>query len=112
MAYFNNLTVGGTTRFLQDVKWPGLKSSVDELNYLHTEEIEKDGWILPITGEFFNSDEDWWLFGNNGPLGLKVGNTYTITATKFGNPEPVIEEVVAINGSDLGNNAPSNSVVL
>ena len=52
MAYFNNLTVGGTAKFLQDVKWPGLKSTVDELNYLHTEIIAKDGWYFPDKGEF------------------------------------------------------------
>ncbi len=78
MAYFNNLTVGGTTRFLQDVKWPGLKSSVDELNYLHTEKIVSDGFFIDFTtGESAAIDGFINLYSKS--LGLKVGNSYTVT---------------------------------
>ena len=100
MAYFNNLTVGGTTRFLQDVKWPGLKSSVDELNYLHTETTVIDGFLITRTsGE--SGSIDGWINGSE-PLGLKVGNTYTLT---FENEDGsfIEENIVATDmSSDTG----------
>ena len=96
MAYFNNLTVGGTTKFLQDVKWPGLKSSVDELNYLHKEVIKKDGWYIPAKGDV---NIDGYCCYTNKNLGLILNNTYTVTCTTLYG-DVITESITATDVSD------------
>lgn len=107
MAYFNNLTVGGTAKFLQDIKWPGLKSTVDELNYLHTEIIAKDGWYFPDKGEFILDG----MPGATGPLGLAIGNTYTFTLT-FADGTVDTDTAVAIDGSTTDSMWPVGTPML
>lgn len=77
MGYFNNLVVGGTAKFLQDVKIAGLDSAWEELNCLHQEVVTKDGWYILETGDF----ELDRMPGATGPLGIVVGNSYTFTLT-------------------------------
>lgn len=86
MAYFNNLTVGGTAKFLQDVKWPGLKSTVDELNYLHKETITKNGIDLLIRPyDYILDDEGMYAISTTTKLGFIAGNTYTLEVIMGGN---------------------------
>jgi hypothetical protein len=98
MAYFNNLTVGGTTKFLQDVKWPGLKSTVDELNYLHKETIETEGLNLLIRPyDYVLEDDGMFAISENTLLGFVKGNTYTLeAATSSG--ETVTATGTAVDG--------------
>lgn len=104
MAYFNNLTVGGTAKFLQDVKWPGLKSTVDELNYLHKGITKKDGWYIPTKGDGVYGDHIVWY--NSTKLGLIEGNTYTVTFTDL-EGQTVVESIVAADASsDMEVNYP------
>ena len=73
----------------------GLDSTMEELNYLHKNIIEEEGWLVPEEGtttiELMHSAQ--------GVIGLKTGNTYTFTVTyKDGTTET--EDVVAIDNLD------------
>ena len=95
MGYFNNLIVGGTAKFLQDVKIAGLDSTMEELNYLHKEAVTKEGWIIPEEGTVAVES----LYGAQGVIGFKIGNTYTFTITyKDGTIET--DNVIAIDSAD------------
>ena len=105
MAYFNNLTVGGTAKFLQDVKWPGLKSTVGELNYLHKEEYYNgEGWILPQYGD--GCYEDYIYYYNTESIGLIAGNSYLLTYVSGDSDNLgaiVTESIIAVeNATDIG----------
>lgn len=95
MGYFNNLVVGGTAKFLQDVKIAGLDSTIEELNYLHKEAVTKNGWLIPEEGTAAVES----LYGASGVIGFKIGNIYTITITyKDGSTET--DSVTAIDSAD------------
>ncbi len=95
MGYFNNLIVGGTAKFLQDVKIAGLDSTWEELNYLHKESVTKEGWLVPEEGTAAVES----LYGAPGVIGFKIGNPYTLTITyKDGTTET--DSVTAIDSAD------------
>ena len=74
----------------------GLDSTVKELNYLHKNIIEEEGWIVPESGEF-ELDE---ILGATGPLGIVVGNSYTFTLT-YTDGTVNTETITAIDASTL-----------
>jgi dTDP-4-dehydrorhamnose 3,5-epimerase-like enzyme len=84
MAYFNNLTVGGTAKFLQDVKWPGLKSTAEELNALHSEEGLVDGFIFTKDTPYDEVIEDEYYNVKNKSFGLIKDNYYTFKYKRNG----------------------------
>ena len=73
----------------------GLDSTIEELNYLHKEAVTKEGWIIPEEGTVAVE----LLYGAQGVIGFKIGNTYTFTITyKDGTIET--DNVIAIDSAD------------
>ena len=105
MAYFNNLIVGGTAKFLQDIKVAGVETTKEELNYLHTYEVEKEGFPLNscyyITENYTEGFAHTALGVNvEGSIGLQVGKTYTLTLTNY-NDEIITYTAVATDYSSI-----------
>lgn len=73
----------------------GIQSTVDELNYLHKASTTKPGWLVPTEGTPVVEQ----ICGAAGVIGLKAGNTYTITITyRDGTTET--DSVKAIDSSE------------
>lgn len=84
MAYFNNLIVGGTAKFLQDVKIAGLESTPEELNALHAEEGDVDGIIFTPDTPYDEVIEDEFYNVKNKSFGLIKDNYYTFKYKRNG----------------------------
>lgn len=72
----------------------GLDSTIEELNYLHKNIIEEEGWLIPESGEF----ELGYMPGATGPLGIVIGNSYTFTLT-YNDGAVNTETITAIDAS-------------
>ena len=90
MAYFNKLKVGNDVEFMGNVSWPGLESTTDELNVLHTEKITVPGWSLTDEGDVYTG-----LTRTRRDFSLKLipNNTYRVVYTGI-NGETIEENLI------------------